>query len=348
MNPSGANSDEPRHAIAATAAAWLARRDRRFTPAEQDAFLQWLAADARHRAEVARIEHSWRALDSLAAWQPADGAAPNPDLLAPPTSARRRIWLPRAAFAAGGAALAAAAAVAIAFWWPVPVAPRTETEGPSAIAAVRVLPRPEPQTLADGSVAEAREGARLEVAFDATERRVRLDEGEVHLTVAKEAARPFVVEVGGVKVRAVGTAFSVRLDRDQVDVLVTEGRVEVESPGGAPVPVAGGERARMGADRRPVVAVEKPEVIERALAWRTVRLEFEGLPLAAVVAEFNLRNTLQLAIGDAAAGRVKVAGTFQADKPEAFARLLEAGFGIAVERRPTGPWLLRSATAAKP
>ncbi len=77
-----------------------------------------------------------------------------------------------------------------------------------------------------------------------------------------------------------------------------------------------------------------------------MRLEFEGLPLASVVTEFNLRNTLQLAIGDTAAGRVKVAGTFQADQPEAFARLLEAGFGIAVERRSVGAWLLRTAPPA--
>jgi transmembrane sensor len=347
MSAPDSNLARDRHAIAATAAAWLSRRDRGFTPAEQDAFLQWLAADPRHRAEVARIERSWQALDSLAAWQPADGAAPNPDLLAPRPADRRR-WFARAGFAAAGAAFAAAAAVAIALWWPEPAA--FVTEKTPAMAAVRVLPRPEPQSLADGSVAEARDGARLEVAFDPAERRVRLQEGEVHLTVAKDAARPFVVEAGGVKVRAVGTAFSVRLERDQVDVLVTEGRVEVESKGGTPVPVASGERARIGADRRPVVAAEKPDAIERALAWRTVRLEFEGLPLSAVVTEFNLRNPLQLAIGDTAAGRVKVAGTFQADKPEAFARLLEAGFGIAVERRVGSAWVLRSAAAvtAKP
>lgn len=332
---------QPRDAIAATAGAWLAKRDRGFTPAEQDAFLQWLQTDARHRAEVARVERSWHALDSLAAWQPADGAAPNPDLLAPPAAPRRAPI--RWRFALAGVGLGAAAALALLVWRPVPVAPAAVPEKLTATASVRVIPRPEPQALADGSVAEVNHGGRLEVAFDAAERRVRLLEGEVHLTVAKDTARPFVVEAGGVFVRAVGTAFSIRLERGNVDVLVTEGRVQVESPGGAPVPVASGEHARVGADLHPVVAAEKPEVIERTLAWRTVRLEFEGLPLASVVTEFNLRNTLQLAIGDAAAGRVKVAGTFQADKPEAFARLLEAGFGIAVERRTGGAWLLRSA-----
>ena len=339
MSSHDSNFESNLHPIAATAAAWLSRRDRGFTPAEQDAFLQWLAADPRHRAEVARIERSWQALDSLAAWQPADGTAPNPDLLAPRPAGRHR-WLARAGFAAAGAVLAAAV---IALWWPAPVSSVAVGKISSAVAGVRVLPRPEPQALADGSVAEIKHGGHFEVAFDQAERRVRLQKGEVHLTVAKDAARPFVVEVGGVKVRAVGTAFSVRLERDQVDVLVTEGRVLVESANGAPVSVANGERARVGADLRPVVAAEEPEAIEQALAWRTVRLEFEGLPLVAVVTEFNLRNSLQLAIGDAAAGRVKVAGTFQADKPEAFARLLEAGFGIAVERRAGGAWVLHSA-----
>lgn len=335
MRAPDSHSSDDRQATAAAAAAWLARRDRGFTPAEQDAYLQWLQADARHRAEVARIDRSWQALDSLAAWQPGDGAAPNPDLLAPAIPSRRRFFRRSAALA--GVGLAAALAV---FLWPAaPHAPEAAVSAP----AMRVIPRPEPQMLADGSVAEIKHGGQLEVAFVAEERRVRLREGEVHLTVAKDAARPFVVEAGGVIVRAVGTAFSVRWERDTLDVLVTEGRVQVETPTGAPVPVAAGESAHVGARMRPVVAVEKPDAIERAQAWRTLRLEFEGLPLAVVVSEFNLRNTLQFAIGDAEAGRVKVAGTFQADKPEAFARLLEAGFGIAVERRATGAWVLRSA-----
>ena len=33
---------------AQAAADWLVRRDRRLTAAEQDEFLEWLAADARH------------------------------------------------------------------------------------------------------------------------------------------------------------------------------------------------------------------------------------------------------------------------------------------------------------
>ena len=329
-------ADDP---VAVTAAAWLARRDRGLTAAEQDAFLQWLHADPAHRTALARLDRTWSALDALAAWQPADVAQPNPDLLAPSATparrSRRSVWWT----ACAGLGLAAACAALVLRPLDAPPEPATTSPG------VRIVPRPELQALADGSVAEVNHGGRLEVAYAAAERRVRLREGEVHLTVAKDAARPFVVEAGGVTVRALGTAFNVRRERDVVDVIVTEGRVQLESAAGAPVPLGAGERARTVPGERPVVAPADSSVIARELAWRGVRLEFEALPLESVIVEFNLRNARQLAIGDAAAGRVKVAGTFRADEPEAFARLLEASFGIVVERRTAGPWMLRSAAA---
>ncbi|MBL9190484.1 MAG: FecR domain-containing protein [Opitutaceae bacterium] len=332
--PDNSRSDE---AIAIEAGDWIARRDRGLTATEQDAFLHWLHSHPRHREALARLDRAWSALDSLAAWQPADGAQPNPDLLAPPRPGRRLAWWTSLA----GAGVAAAIAL---FVWR---ATSFEPEGVSVAPGVRVIARPERQALADGSVAELNHGGRFEVAFGATERRVRLREGEMHVTVVKDESRPFLVEAGGVTVRAVGTAFNVRRERDGVEVIVTEGRVQVDSPAAAPVAVAKGERARIGMGARPMVTPTDAEAIERELAWRGVRLEFEALPLEAVVIEFNLRNVRQLAIGDAAAGRMKVAGTFRADEPEAFVRLLEASFGIAVERRSEGAWVLRSAAETK-
>lgn len=338
MNAAADSSDHPGTDPAAAAGAWLARRDRGFTPAEQDAFSEWLAADPRHRAAFARLDRTWGALDSLAAWQPADGAAPNPDLLAP---ARPGPLLRRGRFFAV-AGLGLAATLAAVFWRPFPAA------NDAAIApGVRVIPKPERQALADGSVAEVKHGGRLELAFGTAERRVRLDEGEIYLSVAKDPARPFVVDAGGTLVRAIGTAFSVRRESDGIDILVTEGSVRVEPAGNSPVIVAQGERTRIEGSRRPIVSPVNADIIARDHAWREVRLEFADLPLRAVVTEFNLRNVRQLAIGDSAAGNVKVAGTFRADQPEAFVRLLEAGFGIAVERRTEAAWILRLADAPK-
>jgi len=98
---------------------------------------------------------------------------------------------------------------------------------------------------------------------------VRLVRGEAHFTVAKNPARPFIVEAGGVAVRAVGTAFDVRHADGAIEVLVTEGKVHVRAaraarriqvPAPAPIatPLVAGERAVVDTTRpatAPAVAV---------------------------------------------------------------------------------------------
>lgn len=199
------------------AAQWLARRDRGLSPAEQDDYLQWLRQDARHGEALARHEATLRRMMRLGDWQPALSDEPNPDLFAP------RRQLPWRAFI-GGLAAAAALAIGGSLWWPAgPAVP--------AVAQKSYLRINEREALPDGSLVELKDGSRIAIEFSEAERRVRLTGGEAHFTVAKNSARPFVVETGGVTVRAVGTAFSVRLDAASVEVLVTEGEVTVDKLG---------------------------------------------------------------------------------------------------------------------
>jgi transmembrane sensor len=76
--------------------------------------------------------------------------------------------------------------------------------------------------------------------------------------------------------------------------------------------------------------------IQRALAWQERRLEFEDLPLAEVVAEFNRYNRTRIVIADPALHARRFSGTFRADGYEPFVRLLEENFGVVVERGPPG------------
>lgn len=340
MNASQPNPlDDAGRRIAAEASAWVARRDRRLTPAEQDAFLQWLREDVRHRLALAREESTWSRLDGLIAWQPRHTRTPNPDLLAP---GRRRTWFRRAvAFAAGLMLLTA-------LWlFDSPPPPSGGERSSAPHAGVRVLPGPALHRLADGSALELRHG-RFTVAFSPDERRVKLLDGELHVTVAKDTQRPFAIEVDGTLVRATGTAFNVRRAADGLDVIVTEGRVRLQPAGGSASEgwdLAAGERARLaggGAANQPEIAPVDAATLERELSWRAQHLEFEEVPLSVAIAEFNNRNARQLAIGDEAAGAVLIAGTFRADQVEAFARLLESGFGLHIDRSSNVTWIVRS------
>lgn len=318
------------------AADWLIRRDRGLTPAEQDEYLQWLAADPRHGDALARQQATWRELDLLADWRPEHAPEPNPTLLAPfrRTTRRPTRWL-------APAALAAAACVAIAVFL------QREETPPAATAPAMppVATGYEKHLLDDGSVLELNRGASVTVSYSPAERRVMLLSGEAHFTVAKNLARPFIVSAAGVETRAVGTAFNVRLDATAVEILVTDGRVHVTpaSPTTSSIPTVGvGEKIVVPVDARrapnPVplaltpVAVTTDEVA-RTLAWQPRLLEFSAAPLAEVVAEFNRHNTVQLALADPALATLPVTASFRSDNAEGFVRLLEATADVRSERR---------------
>lgn len=109
--------------------------------------------------------------------------------------------------------------------------PRVSPRDQTAIPATATIAMPAKQTLPDGSTVELKDGASINIEFGAAIRRIALASGEAHFQVTKDSGRPFVVVASGVEIRAVGTAFSVQLGQRAVEVLVTEGLVEVAKAG---------------------------------------------------------------------------------------------------------------------
>jgi len=336
---SGAVTDE--------AARWVWRRDRGLTPTEQDEFSQWLAADPRHGAEFARLHKHWQRAYGAAEWRPEHGQ-PNPDLLAPANLPKVRSRRRRRMAWITAASLPLAAAIAIGLFvrrsLPSPPAARPDAADSSA-ALVSAI---EQRTLEDGSLVELNRGSIASVQFTPAERRITLERGEAHFTVQKDPNRPFIVTANGVSVRAVGTAFDVRLDPTAVEVLVTEGRVQIGNPMKSPeIPIVeAGQRAIVSlgsAAPLPQVSNVSSEEIDRFLTWQPRMLDFTAAPLSAIVDEFNRHNPVKLVVGEPAIGALKISATFPSDNVDGFVRLLEAGFNIRAERRGEMEIVLRRA-----
>lgn len=317
------------------AGAWLARKDRGFTPAEREDFERWVRSDPIHAAAVAQLERTMTAFDRLRELAPQDGSKPDCDAFAPARASRR--WLP-------ATSIGIAAAVAVTLWLGRPSPSGTWHYTTSTGGYDRT-------TLVDGSIVRLNTDTAVEVEFTARERRVRLTRGEAHFEVAKDADRPFVVQAETVSVSALGTAFNVRLDPAGVEVLVTHGRVRVEPPAPATLPSAtratnppatpplplltAGHRVTVPTDVSAApspIATVSPEEIQRALAWQTRVAEFSRTPLSAAIAEFNRQNQQRIVIHDPELESLRIGGNFRTDQPEAFVRLLETSFGITATR----------------
>ncbi len=339
MNSSPANFSPPDDAIETAAAEWLVERDEGFAPGRAAQFAAWRAADPRHEAAVVRTE---RALDLLAE-MPAV-RAPLAARLAEEFKVIRPAFFRAPVWAAG---LAAGLVLAAAFWWLLPsrgVHYATESTHQRQVALV------------DGSVVNLNVSTDVHVAFTPEARRVTLTSGEAFFAVAHDTARPFIVTAAGVSVRAVGTAFSVCLGGHGVEVLVTEGKVEVtrDTDGSAPLAalpadhplLVAGERTLIARDVTPAsTTVERvaTDALEAAVRWHSRVMTFSDLPLRDAVTLFNRRNAQQLVLADPALGERKIGGTFAADQVEALVRLLVQDGDIAVDRRDAGQIVLRRA-----
>ncbi len=315
--------------IEATAAAWLAQRDDGLDAAAAAEFELWRRKDPRHEAAVARLETTWHTLQQLRDFRPAARMHPDRDLLAG-AAPRRYVFRP------AWGALAAAALIALgAVWW---VRPEPGATPARSIHYVTTTGGYQRGVLPDGSVVELNANTELHVDYGAAERTVQMIRGEAHFSVAANPHKPFVVEARGLKVRALGTAFNVRLTQTEIEVLVTEGKVEVrqESQPVAP-PLLAGERlvwSEKPADTKPVpeVGPVASEVMREALAWQRLRLVFTDTPLAEVIEQFNRHNQVQLQLADPVLATLPIGGSFRPENVEAFVRLLVSDGSIVIER----------------
>ena len=225
-------------------------------------------------------------------------------------------------------------------------------------------------TLADGSVVLLNTNSQIKVDYNNEFRNIRLLQGEAHFTVAKSAERPFRVYAGNGRVQAVGTAFSVYLKDNTIDVTVTEGKVVlafvnrpstsrlwhqgpapgIDQSSGSNAMVDGGFVETLGtikagesatlqsfldADTVSTInAIESVEAREMAkrLSWREGILTFAGDPLEVVVDEISRYTTISIEITDPVVRATRIGGRFPIGETDAMFDALEANFGLRVTR----------------
>ena len=332
------------------AAEWVVKHDEGLTAAEQDSFFQWLAEDPRHGVAYAEHRQAWQESDLLAEWRPEHSEEPNPDLLAtrPIRGKLLKLW--------GGVGAALAACIAIALFLDLGGSDRSGVnrglDNAHFIAAAY-----EYRVLSDGTELDLNAGSEIRVAYTEGRRLVELLSGEVYFKVAKNPRRPFVVRVDGTEVRALGTAFNVKFQPNELEVVVTEGRVrwqrslddsaKSKEPGeevSFQNELVSGQRSFISLDEpkaMPLVEAIAEEQIDSILTWRHELLDFESTRLIEAVEEFNRRNRVQLVIADPELNDKTIVATVRSDNVERFVLLLDLALGVEVDRGTPDEIILR-------
>ncbi|MGK5035904.1 FecR domain-containing protein [Janthinobacterium sp. LB3P118] len=196
-------------------------------------------------------------------------------------------------------------------------------------------------TLADGGRLEVNTDSALDVAYSATQRRIRLHHGEIMITTAPDP-RPFLVDTPHGVIRALGTRFGIRCDDDGSTVSVFEHAVEVRCAArpDAVRRLEAGQQLRFGATGAENVQATQAHQD----SWLRGMLVAADWPLQQLVQELARYRRGRLACDTKVAQR-PVTGTYRLDDIDAVLESLCASHGLQV-RYFTRYWATVSARPA--
>ena len=330
---------EDHNSIRAQARQWLIRLDcdDPLNQQEQQALQQWLAQSKAHRSELERISAFWHQANILS------------ELQTPAYQQASRRWrkllaawlqLPSQTWGRAGA-LAATVTLAMALVFVLLPLNKQASNG-IYVSALGEVTR---HRLVDGSVVRLNTDSQIAIDYSDGTRNIRLLRGEAHFKVAHNPDWPFQVYAGSGMAKALGTAFTVRLHPDAVQVTVDEGRVAL-SAATEPKPMAqmqplaslaSGDSARLSRpgdsqaypQSHQITHIPPPE-LQRKLAWHSGYLVFVGEPLADVIAEVSRYTTVNINIADPSLQQLRVGGRFKVGELDAMFDVLQTSFGIQV------------------
>lgn len=174
-------------------------------------------------------------------------------------------------------------------------------------------------TLPDGTQLLINTGSALNIVFTAQERRIKLLEGEVLISTAKDPARAFLVETRHGTARALGTRFSVRIGEQHSHVAVTEGAVEMlPARSSQGLILRAGEQSVFSSD---TTAPAQP-LDAAALTWEHGMLLARNMRLDDLLSELGRYRPGVLRCHDDIAG-LAVSGAFPLKDTDASLRLLQ-------------------------
>ncbi len=318
------------------ASRWIARLDRGLSADEERKLKLWMQADDENRQLLFKMAELWDRMSLLSRLS---------DLFPDPQEKRHpsRSWP-----VAIAASLLIAVAAGLVFILPVEI-PRE----PAQVVAMHngnyetSIGEQSTVTLPDGTDVTLNTNSRLRVNYSADYRIFVLEQGEIHIRVARDTDRPLRVYAEDKIVQAVGTAFNVKINANKnVKLIVTDGKVlvadrtsrETEPARIRPtditdrsIAVSKGEAVILGDKTETVQKIAESD-IEATLSWRQGNIIFRGEPLSDAVAEISRYTDVKFEFTDEHIGDIRIAGLFKAGDVNGLLTTLNRNFDIQYVR----------------
>jgi ferric-dicitrate binding protein FerR (iron transport regulator) len=189
------------------------------------------------------------------------------------------------------------------------------------------------QTLPDGTVVTLNSGATLSYpsGFKGSFREVTLH-GEAWFEVAHDKTKPFIVTADNIRIRVVGTSFSVNTNtvENTKEVILSSGIVKVydENHPEKTTLLLPGEKAEITAKNNTILKTTNDDI--NFLAWKTKHLVFNNTPLNEVSALLTKVYCTNIRLSDERLSKCTITATFDKQSLESVLNVLKATLDLHI------------------
>jgi transmembrane sensor len=186
----------------------------------------------------------------------------------------------------------------------------------------------------------------VRVTYTDKQRVFELLRGEMHVVVAHNENKPLSVYAGSNIIQAVGTAFNVELGREEVELIVTDGKVlvsDINNQTVAPLKlknvylssksfaVSKGQKAQLKARKTSIIGSDEGKLASD-LAWQQGNLIFRGESLFDAMQEVSRYTNYEFDFGDEDTKSLQIAGFFKTSDISGLLAALESNFNVVFKK----------------
>jgi transmembrane sensor len=283
-----------------------------------------MESDARRAAAFEQVAAMWGAPEFLLATQ---NVAKTTGFSARRKSARRR-------FGKKTAAVATALVILLGLTVGRDIKLRMQADYVTAAGEQRVIALP------DGSTMTLNTGTAVALDFSSGRRGVEILQGEAYFDVRPGVTPPFRVVGRFGQIDVKGTAFSVRLDDDGDNVVLSRGSVDVARRAQPLDHAVLAPNEMVSVTASAVLAVKQVDA-GKPLAWLEGRISFYDQPLGQVLKDVRRYHAGRIIVLNGGIEQVAVSGNYKLDQPALIIHSLAEAAGATVTTLPGGFIILR-------
>lgn len=319
------------------ASLWITRLDRGLSEQEQSELKNWLQASPTYLETFMQLVKLWDKMESLSQLSELFPHKP------------QHVVHKKAPILAWAASFMFASIISLGLWlnsdvffgqWATPQIVQFNSEYETKVGEQATF------FLQDKTQVRLNTNSLVKVTYSDKQRVFELLRGEMHVVVAHNKEKPLSVYAGSNIIQAVGTAFNVELDNEEVELIVTDGKVlvtDINSQTIAPLKLKNvhlpaksfavnkGQKAQLKARNTSIIGTDEGK-LAADLAWQQGNLIFRGESLFDAMQEVARYTDYQFDFGDEDTKSVQIAGLFKTSDISGLLAALESNFDVVFKK----------------